>query len=97
MFENLRNGSVRHKWVCALILFCTCGLCLADRIVLKEGQVITGDILVEKQAQLYVDIGITVLTIRPAQEDYNREMRGGGLGIGGDDLQPGRLGFGLFH
>ena len=63
MFENLRNGSVRHKWVCALILFCTCGLCLADRIVLKEGQVITGDILVEKQAQLYVDIGITVLTI----------------------------------
>ncbi|MHC4168155.1 MAG: hypothetical protein ACYSWQ_14455, partial [Planctomycetota bacterium] len=28
-----------------------------------EGQVITGDILVEKPTQLYVDIGITVLTI----------------------------------
>jgi serine protease Do len=42
---------------------CSCALSFADRIVLKEGQVITGDILVEKQTQLYVDIGITVLTI----------------------------------
>jgi serine protease Do len=38
-------------------------LCFADRIVLKEGQIITGKILVEKQTQLYVDIDITVLTI----------------------------------
>jgi serine protease Do len=30
---------------------------------LKEGQIITGKILVEKQTQLYVDIGISVLTI----------------------------------
>jgi serine protease Do len=36
---------------------------LADRIVLKEGQIVTGDILAEKQEHLYVDIGITVLTI----------------------------------
>jgi serine protease Do len=42
---------------------CSCTLSFADRIVLKEGQVITGDILVEKQTQLYVDIGITVLII----------------------------------
>lgn len=35
----------------------------ADRIVLKEGQTITGDILVEKQTQLYIDIGITVLVV----------------------------------
>jgi serine protease Do len=42
---------------------CCCTLCFADRIVLKEGQIITGKILVEKQTQLYVDIGITVLTI----------------------------------
>lgn len=35
----------------------------ADKIVLKEGQIITGKILVEKQTQLYVDIGIMVLTI----------------------------------
>jgi serine protease Do len=35
----------------------------ADRIVLKEGQTITGNILVEKEAMIYVDIGITVLSI----------------------------------
>jgi len=45
------------------VLLCTCALCFADKIVLKEGQTITGDILVEKQAQLYIDIGIAVLTI----------------------------------
>jgi serine protease Do len=39
------------------------GVCLADRIVLKEGQTITGNILVEKEAVIYVDIGITVLSI----------------------------------
>ncbi|MHC4226957.1 MAG: S1 family peptidase, partial [Planctomycetota bacterium] len=54
---------VLHKCFWALVLLCSNALCLADRIVLKEGQVITGDILVEKQTQLYVDIGITVLTI----------------------------------
>jgi serine protease Do len=35
----------------------------ADRIVLKEGQTITGKIILEKQTQLYVDVGVTVLTI----------------------------------
>jgi len=38
-------------------------MCFADKIILKEGQIITGKILVEKQTQLYVDIGITVLTV----------------------------------
>jgi len=45
------------------VLLCSCVLCWADRIVLKEGQTITGDILAEKPEQLYVDIGITVLAI----------------------------------
>jgi serine protease Do len=49
--------------MCAVVLLCACASCFADRIVLKEGQVITGDILAEKQEHLYVDIGITVLTI----------------------------------
>ena len=40
-----------------------CGFCLADAIVLKEGQLLTGDILAEKETLLYVDIGVTVLTI----------------------------------
>jgi len=63
MFSNTTNKSTSHKYFCALVLLCCCALCFADRIVLKEGQIITGRILVEKQTQLYVDIGITVLTI----------------------------------
>jgi serine protease Do len=63
MFTNKTNNSVCRRWSCVLVLLCTGALCFADRIVLKEGQTITGDILVEKQTQLYVDIGITVLTI----------------------------------
>jgi len=59
----MTNKSTSHKYFCALVLLCCCALCFADRIVLKEGQIITGKILVEKQTQLYVDIGITVLTI----------------------------------
>jgi len=45
------------------VLLFFCAFCWADRIVLKEGQTITGDILAEKRTQLYVDIGITVLVI----------------------------------
>jgi len=54
---------ISHKQVCALVLLCTCALCWADTIVLKEGQRLTGDILTEKETQLIVDIGVTVLTI----------------------------------
>ncbi|MBN1795921.1 MAG: trypsin-like peptidase domain-containing protein [Sedimentisphaerales bacterium] len=42
--------------------FCL-GVCQADRITLKQGQVITGEILAEKDAHLIVDIGVTVLRI----------------------------------
>ena len=63
MFANTTCNFTSHKHFCALVLLCSCALCFADRIVLKEGQIITGKILVEKQTQLYVDIGISVLTI----------------------------------
>jgi len=56
-------GSHWYFCLCALVLLCSCALCGADTIVLKEGQTITGDILAEKQTQIYVDIGVTVLTI----------------------------------
>jgi serine protease Do len=46
-----------------LILSCAFGICFADTIVLKEGQRLTGDILLEKETQLIVDIGAAVLTI----------------------------------
>ena len=40
-----------------------CCACFADTIILKEGQTLTGDILAEKEAVLYMDIGITVVTV----------------------------------
>jgi serine protease Do len=61
------EGRPRHnpslKWFCVLLLLYACVPSRADRIVLKEGQTITGKIILEKPARLYVDIGITVLTI----------------------------------
>jgi len=51
-----------------LAVLAICSLCsapdlLGDTIILKEGQSLTGDILAEKETLLYVDIGVTVLTI----------------------------------
>lgn len=63
MFAGTRGKYVSRGYHCVLVLLCTCAMCFADKIVLKEGQIVTGDILVEKETQLYVDIGITVLTI----------------------------------
>jgi len=36
---------------------------MADTIVLKQGQALSGDILAEKETQLYIDIGITILAV----------------------------------
>jgi len=47
----------------ALVLLCSCVLCRADTVVLKEGQRLTGDILAEKETLIYMDVGVTVLTI----------------------------------
>lgn len=63
MFCKLINRRTIHKYFSILVLLCICSPSSADRIVLKEGQVVTGDILAEKQTQLYVDIGITVLAV----------------------------------
>jgi serine protease Do len=46
---------------CLLLLICS--ICTADTIVLKEGQRLSGDILVERETYLVVDIGIDVLKI----------------------------------
>jgi serine protease Do len=53
-----------------LLSFITC--CSADTITLKDGKSITGDILADKDSKLYVDIGITVLTI-PKDEILKQE------------------------
>jgi serine protease Do len=80
MFRNITRKFINHKGInhvclCALVLLCFRAPCWADRIVLKEGQIITGDILAEKQTQLYVDIGITVLTI-PKEKILKYEYTG---------------------
>jgi len=63
MLGTIINKRTNHKFLCTLVLLCSFAICRADRIVLKEGQIITGKIILEKQTQLYVDIGISVLTI----------------------------------
>ncbi|MBW7989387.1 MAG: trypsin-like serine protease [Planctomycetes bacterium] len=68
MSGNLTHKDTNRRFVnqicfCALVLLASCVLCPADRIVLKEGQIITGDILTEKKTQVYIDIGITVLAV----------------------------------
>ena len=63
MLRTITNKRTSHKCLCTLVLLCSFAICRADRIVLKEGQIITGKIILEKQTQLYIDIGITVLTI----------------------------------
>ncbi len=68
MFRNITHKYTNHRFVhqiyfCGLILLACCVVCLADRIILKEGQIITGDILTEKKDRVYIDIGITVLAV----------------------------------
>jgi serine protease Do len=77
------------------VLLCTCAICFADRIVLKEGQTITGDILVEKQTQLYIDIGVTVLTI-PKDKilTYEYTEADEGEAVGDDEDSEAELGEG---
>ena len=60
-----------------LLILLACGLCFADVIVLKGGQTLTGNILVEKEDLLYVDIGVTILSIpkeKILKYEYNRTL-----------------------
>lgn len=47
--------------ITAVVLLCILGY--ADKVVLRQGQIITGDILAEKDTQLIIDVGVSVLTI----------------------------------
>ena len=55
--------SITRNVACVLVLWCISSLCYADTIILKQGQTLTGEILAEKKEHLYLDIGISVLTI----------------------------------
>ena len=63
------------RWYAIFILISlfVCGLCAADTIVLKEGQTLTGDILVEKDDELVVDIPVE-LVFRRIQEDSQADI-----------------------
>ena len=70
--------------------------CRADTIVLLEGQMLTGRILVEKDTQLFVDIGVTVLAVPKAEILKYEYSEGSGLDLGdADDVtQPDATGSG---
>ncbi|MCP4257896.1 MAG: trypsin-like serine protease [Planctomycetes bacterium] len=61
---------------------------MADRIILKEGQIITGDILVEKKTQIYIDIGITVLAV-PKEDILEYEYSKTGTADNANAGEPG--------
>ncbi len=85
---------------CALltcVLFCSLCVCdvLADRIVLKQGQTLTGDILAEKETQLYLDIGLMVLTIpkeKILEYEYTAAIEDEDVDVNDtNDLEAGKL------
>ena len=63
----------------------------ADTIILREGQTLTGKILVEKDTRLYIDIGVTVLEIPKAEILTYKyaHARTGGSTDANDANQPG--------
>jgi len=71
-----------------------CGLCLvpdvrADTIVLKEGQRLTGDILAEKETLVYIDVGVTVLTIpkeKILEYEYTKTLESEGVDANAPDV-----------
>ena len=62
-----------HFLVLTLVI---CVFCVADTVTLKQGQVISGDILAEKDSHLVVDIGFTVLSV-PRENIINFEYSRG--------------------
>jgi serine protease Do len=63
---------------CLLVIFLFSGTCLADIVVLKQGQRLTGNILTEKENLLYLDVGVTVLTIpkdKILEYEYTRTFK----------------------
>jgi len=52
-----------RKSLLVMVLLAISSPIFADIVVLKQGQNLTGDIIVEKQGDIYFDIGLTVLKI----------------------------------
>jgi serine protease Do len=77
-------NNISNRCFCVLLLLCHCTLCWADTIILKEGQSLTGDILAERENQLIVDIGVTVLTIpkeKILEYEYTKTLEAGDIDV----------------
>jgi serine protease Do len=61
-----------NKYLFLILVLSLFSYCPADTVILKDGKSVSGDILADKDSKLYVDIGITVLTI-PKEEILNYE------------------------
>ncbi len=75
----MRTCSTTIIYCIFCVLCCLCRICSADTVVLKEGQRLSGDILAEKDNQLIVDIGVSVLTIpkeKILEYEYTAEQAG---------------------
>ena len=59
--KGMKNAAVILSVIAISLVLCV--HCCADTIVLKGGQRLTGDILLEKEAELVIDIGAAVLSI----------------------------------
>lgn len=89
-------NNINHKCLLVLLFACLCAVCRADTIILKKGQSLTGDILAEKENQLIVDIGVTVITIpkeKILQYEYTDNLEQddistSGSGVDANKLQP---------
>src|SRR4030042_780161 len=84
--------NISHKCVCAFLLLCTCALSWADKVVLKEGQSLTGNILAEKENQLIIDVGAAVLSIpkeKILEYQYSNTLKAGDVDVSGLDVNSG--------
>jgi len=88
------SKKISDKCLCAVVLLCTCALCWADTIVLKQGQTLTGDILAEKESFLYMDIGVEVLKIskeKILEYEYTETVKDYDFDVNELDIKAGQL------
>ncbi|MDD5328249.1 MAG: trypsin-like peptidase domain-containing protein [Phycisphaerae bacterium] len=82
-------NKVSYKRICTLLLLCCCAICRADTIIMKEGQSLIGDILTEKENQLVIDIGVTVMVVpkeKVLEYQYSNAPEAGDVNTAGTNL-----------
>jgi len=87
-------GVVNATFFFFLTVWLFCGLCLADTVVLKQGQTLTGEILAEKEGVLYVDIGVEVLKIskeKILEYEYTKAVKEYVLDVNELDIETGQM------